>query len=385
MTEIFDPEKLAEKLATGAFDKIREAQGGQKGDPGKIVFPLSSFHEFGRTIRARYVVKGLIPHGCLAVVWGPPKCGKSFWTMDLALHVALGREYRGHRVSQGVVIYLALEGEHGFKARRDAFARRFLEPDDDPPFWLMTTQIDLRKQVRILIRDITAQLSEDKPSLIVVDTLNRSLIGSESKDEDMGDYIRAADMIRAAFDCAVLIVHHCGINGERPRGHTSLTGAVDAQLAVRRDEESGVVAVTVEHMKDGDFGEVVNSRLEVVELDPDDDGDPVTSLVVVPADGPTTKQKKERKLAKGALLALRALHEAIADHGRIPDPDGHIPDNVKVVTLDQREIATYQRGITKSDRADSRRKAFVRAGELLIERGKIGIWQPYVWPARGAS
>jgi len=35
-------------------------------------------------------------------------------------------------------------------------------------------------------------------------------------------------MIRNAFGCAVIVVHHCGIDATRPRGHTSLAGAVDA-------------------------------------------------------------------------------------------------------------------------------------------------------------
>src|SRR5271166_5616947 len=52
----------------------------------------------------RYLVKGLIPRVGLTVVWGPPKCGKSFWTFDLAMHVALGWEYRGRRVQQGPVV-----------------------------------------------------------------------------------------------------------------------------------------------------------------------------------------------------------------------------------------------------------------------------------------
>ena len=42
-----------------------------------------------------YLVKGLVPREGLTVVWGPPKCGKSFWTFDLTMHVALGRPYRG--------------------------------------------------------------------------------------------------------------------------------------------------------------------------------------------------------------------------------------------------------------------------------------------------
>ena len=66
----------------------------------------------------------------------------------------------------------------------------------------------------------------------------------------MGGYIAACDRIREALDCAVIIIHHCGIQGTRPRGHTSLTGACDAQLAFNRDRLSNVV-MTVECMKDG--------------------------------------------------------------------------------------------------------------------------------------
>ena len=39
---------------------------------------------------AVYLVKDLIPREGLVVVWGPPKGGKTFWTFDLIMHVALG-------------------------------------------------------------------------------------------------------------------------------------------------------------------------------------------------------------------------------------------------------------------------------------------------------
>jgi RecA-family ATPase len=68
-----------------------------------------------------YLVKGLIPREGLVVIWGPPKCGKSFWTFDLALHIALGWEYCGRRVQQGTVVYVACEGERGLNARSEAF------------------------------------------------------------------------------------------------------------------------------------------------------------------------------------------------------------------------------------------------------------------------
>ena len=46
----------------------------------------------------------------------------------------------------------------------------------------------------------------------------------------------------------------------RPRGHTSLTGAADAQIAIKRDDARTITA-TVEWMKDGPEGDEIFSRL----------------------------------------------------------------------------------------------------------------------------
>jgi RecA-family ATPase len=137
------------------------------------------------------------------------------------------------------------------------------------PFFLQPVTIDLVKEHEELIAAIRATLTESPPVVVVLDTLNRSLVGSESSDTDMSNYVRAADAIRDAFSCSVIIVHHCGINDTRPRGHTSLTGAADAQLAVKRDI-NGNIGVTVEFLKDGEAGETIASKLESVEVGTDD-------------------------------------------------------------------------------------------------------------------
>ena len=62
-----------------------------------------------------------------------------------------------------------------------------------------------------------AELGTLGPACIVIDTVNRSLAGSESDDRDMGAYIKAADYLRDAFGCLVLLVHHCGVDASRPR------------------------------------------------------------------------------------------------------------------------------------------------------------------------
>jgi RecA-family ATPase len=238
---------------------------------------LIPFNQISLRTQRRHLIKGLIPRVGLIVMWGPPKCGKSFWIFDALMRIALGWEYRGRRVQQGPVIYCAFEGQTGIEARVAAFRQRFLcDYEGDVPFFLEPVTLDLVRDHQALIAAIKRQLGKENPVAITLDTLNRSIRGSESSDEDMTRYISAADALRAAFDCAVIIVHHCGINGTRPRGHTSLTGAVEAQLAAKRDAANNVI-VTVECMKDGPEGEVIASALKDETVGEDEDGEAIHS------------------------------------------------------------------------------------------------------------
>lgn len=326
-----------------------------------------------------YLVKGLIPRAGLVVAWGPPKCGKSFWTFDLVMHIALGWEYRGHRVQQGAVVYCAFEGADGFRARAEAFRRQ--HAITEAPFYLVPAVMDLIADHPALIAAVRAQTTT--PVVVTLDTLNRSLVGSESNDEDMGKYVRAADAIREAFNCVVIIVHHCGVDGSRPRGHTSLTGACDAQLAVKRDGENCVV-VTVEHMKDGQEGEVIRSRLERVELGLDDDGDPITSCVISAAEGANAIDVKN-KISPTARVALTMLAEAINDVGTIPSASSRILPNTRTTRTNDWRSYCYAGTISDSDNPDSKSKAFRRAVAELQAAHKIGVWQDTVWIAGQAG
>jgi AAA domain len=246
------------------------------------------------------------------VVWGPPKCGKSFWVFDVMMHVALGWPYRCRRIQKGPVVYCAFEGADGFKTRAEAFRQRHLAQDhEEIDFHLIGVRANLVKDHAELIGAIRAQL-RDKPAAVTLDTLNRSIQGSESDDKDMTAYIAAADAIREAFGCAVIIVHHCGVEGTRPRGHTSLTGAVDAQLSVKRDT-AGNVAVTVEWMKDGPEGDTIASQLESLDVGIDDDGETISSCVVMPADERPVPATADPKLTRNQQTMFSLLQTAGAD------------------------------------------------------------------------
>ena len=75
--------------------------------PDAARFKLIPFKDLKLSAEPEYLIERLYPRSGLAVVWGGPKSGKSFFVMDSTLHVALGREYRGRRVHQGSIVYCA--------------------------------------------------------------------------------------------------------------------------------------------------------------------------------------------------------------------------------------------------------------------------------------
>src|SRR5215468_6008795 len=174
----------------------------------------------------------------------------------------------------------------------------------------MPGQANLIADHKTLIADITGQLNCTKPICVVLDTLNKSLMGSESKDTDMSAYVRAAEAVRDAFKCVVIIVHHCGLDDTRPRGHTALPGAVDAQLAVAR--EGNAVTVTVEMMRDGPEETVVTSMIEVIEVGQDRAGKVLTSLVVKPGETPAGGSNTGARWTGILTMFRRALSDALS-------------------------------------------------------------------------
>jgi hypothetical protein len=273
------------------------AHDGKGAEPPKRI-PLFRFDSVELGKRRRFIVNGLIPRQGLTILWGKPKSGKSFWAFDVAMHVALNWKFYGRRVEQGAVVYCAFEGQIGFQARIEAFRQHHADlleewrkgellanRSPEVPFFLQPLRLALVQDYAELIESIRETLTS-APALVVLDTLNRSLEGSENSDEDMSAYVNAADAIRKAFGCAVIIVHHCGVSGDRPRGHSSLTGAADAQLEVAR-QRSGTFSVQVEFMKDGKEGASLHHSLKEVTVGKDEDGEPIISCVVVPAEAPS--------------------------------------------------------------------------------------------------
>jgi hypothetical protein len=340
---------------------------------------LVPFEAIKLSNKRRDLVKNLIPRAGLAVVWGPPKCCKSFWVLDLFLHVALGWEYRSRRVHQGPVVYCAFEGQTGIEARIEAFRQRFLaEHANTLPFFLEPVTLNLVRDHLELIEVIKLQLGKSKPVAVVFDTLNRSFQGSESSDEDMTAYVKAADAVREAFDCAVIVVHHCGHDASRPRGHSSLLGAAAAVVRIRKESDGRIVA-EVELMKDGSQGEVIASRLEIVEVGVDEDGEHISSGVIVPAEIGAAKDQQRPGPESQADRALTELeHLIIAEKGRISRGHNRIPDGAILILRSDWRAACLAKTLSDGD-PDNEKKAFNRAVTKLSELQIIGDYGKEIW------
>jgi hypothetical protein len=321
------------------------------------------------------VVRDLIPSDSLIVVWGPPKCGKSFVIADLALHVALGWNYRGRAVTTGPVVYVAAEGASGLNARIQAFRQEHASSlrSKMPPFYLVRARLNLVGDVSELSASIMA--ITNSCALIVIDTLNRTLVGSESSDADMAAYIKAADALREMFTCAVVVIHHCGHDASRPRGHSSLTGAVDSQIAVTRNDDN--VTMKVEYMKDGPEGAELFSKLKPVTIK-DDTGAEFKTCVVVPAEAPAPEPTSLPVSVNAVLSALLEL--ARTNPAQTPS-NADIPKGVTVVALHdwrERSIANLR---TKADKRETKIRAFNRARARLKKAGRIKVYGEFVAPS----
>ena len=236
---------------------------------------------------ARDFVEGVLLEGGASVVYGESNVGKSFWVLDLAAHVAMGKAWRyGEReVDRGAVVYVALEGTHGLRHRVAAMRQKGIL-SDDAPLYVCFSPVSLLDPTHAakLAESVKAAVGQSglPCRLVVIDTLARAMAGGdENSSKDMTAAVATIDAVRAATGAHVCIVHHSGKDIARgARGHSSLRAAVDTEIEIFRPEGERISTVRVTKQRDLERGEPMPFSLTVVELGQDRRGKPVTSCVV---------------------------------------------------------------------------------------------------------
>jgi hypothetical protein len=254
-------------------------------EPKALRFQFEPVHAFASTTAAPWIVKGVLPQAGLAVVYGASGSGKSFAVLDMVLAIARGAEWRGRKVRQGRVAYIAAEGADGFRKRVAAYAQHQGVDLSTVPMAVLNGAPNLLevKDAADLVVGVQAWGGAE---VIVVDTLAQSMPGgNENAGEDMGKALGHCRRIHEKTGALVILIHHSGKDQAKgARGWSGLRAAADAEIEVLRDEASGQRSLRLSKNKDGEDGLQWGFELQIVQLGVDEDLDPITSCVVAEAE-----------------------------------------------------------------------------------------------------
>jgi phage/plasmid primase-like uncharacterized protein len=255
-----------------------------------------------------WLIKGWVQNNALIMVHGPSGGGKTFVVLDWCLRISSETpDWFGAKVRPGCVVYLAGEGHHGLKARIAAWKQHNQASTLD--MWLSKDGCDLNTpQGYQRVVDHLRAL-KDKPRLIVVDTLHRFLSGDENSAQDTKTMLDACNALMMEFDCSVLLVHHTGVSSEaqhRARGSSAWRGALDIEISIVPANNGTPMEIHQRKSKDTELAQPLYAQLDQVAIDGwlDEDGNQVSSAVLVAADKPITK--KENPMAKHMKLFEQA-------------------------------------------------------------------------------
>jgi hypothetical protein len=235
--------------------------------------------------------------------------------MDAGIAISEGQRWFSRKVTGSPVVYVALEGEGGYRNRVKAWQQiNHREVPDNFRFLIKQTfHLDCAEDVEALASVV------EKGSVIIIDTLNRAApTADENSSEDMGRILEGAKRLQVLTDGLIVIVHHTGKDASRgARGHSSFFAALDAAIEVKRDGQTNQRSWSLAKAKDSEDGAIYHFDLIPVTLGQDSDLELVTSCAIRWNPNVTAIRKPPRGECQREVLRLtqQAL-QMTAERGR---------------------------------------------------------------------
>jgi hypothetical protein len=212
--------------------------------------PWAEFRDATDADDHTWLIDGLLPVGMLTFIAAPPKKGKTWIGLGLALAIATGKPLCGlYTVPEPrPVVYIALEGSKvGIRSRVGALTRGLeLDPDADDlarlRFLYRPRPFDLADlKTATWLRDDAAEFDA---AFVVVDVLRAAARIKENVAEDFALVRDGLEPLLAAGR-TVALLHHFGklsdtqkerSPGERMAGTGAMYGALDVGFLITRSE-----------------------------------------------------------------------------------------------------------------------------------------------------
>jgi hypothetical protein len=230
-----------------------------------------------------WLIEDYIIQESTAQLIGESRLGKTFATIDIGLSIATGVDWNNCKVTQGPVAYLNAEGHAGMSTRIQGWQQEH-QSIIGAPFLLSTEALDLTDDAAVASAQVTldkfAQEHDNHISMIIVDTMHRSMSGDEDSSKAFRRFIDNLDKLCSCYSAASLINHHPGHGkSNMARGSSAQLAAMDTQLLLIKKD--GKVQLECTKLKDGGVQPTpVGFNLRVVQLpELDHKGNRVTTCV----------------------------------------------------------------------------------------------------------
>lgn len=189
-----------------------------------------------------WVVDQLIPQG-LSVLASPPKTGKSFFVLQVAIAVARGENFLGLKTNKGKVLLLSLEDSLSRLRKRIVKVMNDTSKIPDN----LDLVIDFPRLDEAGLECLEKQIADNGYSLVVVDTWGKTKPhGQGKRGENVFETdVRLVAKVKKVSDnhgMAILLSHHLKKGGgaskdwlESLSGSMGLSATVDGLLALERE------------------------------------------------------------------------------------------------------------------------------------------------------
>lgn len=224
---------------------------------GASILEVETWAQFERSATEHMptIVDGLWPAGGLGFIAAPPKKGKTWVGLSLAISVAAGKPFLASFdvAKPEPVVLVALEGHRAAIRGRIGCIARGLGVDPDhgshdldnlhivyKPAGLNLTDPAWVRTVRDLVDRVGAKL-------LIIDVLRAAVVLKENSNDEFRDLLRALQPLQAT-GCAIAMLHHFGklteisrdrSPGERMAGAGAMYGAFDVGVFITGSDDGG--------------------------------------------------------------------------------------------------------------------------------------------------
>lgn len=217
----------------------------------------------------RWLVPGWLPSDSIAAIYSEPGVGKSTYALTLALELASGGKWCGHKLEPVTVLYVAAERATLTRDRLEAWTT-YTGQQIPRNFHALNDAPQLGDYAHT--GEITQLIKELGAGVVIIDTYARTALGvDENSSRDTGRTMEAlSEYVKATGGGSVVVVHHSGKDSARGlRGSTAFLGAVDLTVRLStEDKERGIVRASVEKSNAAKEPLPEHYRFHSVQLDP---------------------------------------------------------------------------------------------------------------------